>query len=262
MEKSVNYPEIAQQNLMIRERGNSSTHNYSNLVESFNKVLEYKEKFRISLGHKLGSIGKEVNGNLENLETLFRNIDIYDQNIDKITSNLDDLFSEESSIKAKYEELLNGSSKESLSFDSSSEKNSDDLDGSRELLIQRRRNYLENLDKIFKRLDTELFLIEKLRSELTHARGEILEKKDEAQKKIHILEETGKSLLNEVKQIEVELESSVKEEDQLIKEFKVLLEKIETSIEINEEIDHILLTYLTTSETPSISENNSVSVQE
>ena len=262
MEKSVNYSEIAQQNLMIRERANSSTHNYSNLVESFNKVLDYKEKFRISLGHKLGSIGKEVNGNLENLETLFRNIDIYDQNIDKISSNLDDLFSEESSIKTKYEDLLNGSSKESLNFDSSSEKTSEDLDGSRELLIQRRRNYLENLDKIFKRLDTELFLIEKLRSELTHARGEILEKKDEAQKKIHILEETGKSLLGEVKQIEVELESSVKEEDQLIKEFKVLLEKIETSIEINEEIDHILLTYLTTAETQKIFGNNSVSVQE
>ena len=89
-----------------------------------------------------------------------------------------------------------------------------------------------------------------------------LKKKDEAQKKIHILEETGKSLLDEVKRIEVELESSVKEEDQLIKEFKVILEKIETSIEISEEIDHILLTCLTTSETQNISGSNSVSVQE
>jgi len=262
MEKSVNYSEVAQKNLMIRDCANSSTHNYSSLVESFNKALKYKEKFRISLEGKLSSIGKEVNGNLENLETLFRNIDIYDQNIDKISSNLDGLFSEETSIKNKYEELLNGSSKESLSFDSSSEKSSEDLDGSRELLIQRRQNYLENLDKIFKRLDTELFLIEKLRAELTHARGEILEKKDEAQKKIHILEETGKSLLEEVKRIEVELESSVKEEDQLIKEFKVLLEKIETSIEISEEIDHILLACLTTSDTQNISGSNSVSVQE
>ena len=262
MEKSANYSGIAQKNLMIRDLANSSNHDYSRVVESFNKVLVYKERFRISLEDKLGFILKEVNGNVENLETLMRNIEIYDQNIDKISSNLDDLFSEESSIKAKYEDLLNGSSKESLNFDSSSEKTSEDLDGSRELLIQRRRNYLENLDKIFKRLDTELFLIEKLRSELTHARGEILEKKDEAQKKIHILEETGKSLLGEVKQIEVELESSVKEEDQLIKEFKVLLEKIETSIEINEEIDHILLTYLTTAETQKIFGNNSVSVQE
>ncbi len=74
------------------------------------------------------------------------------------------------------------------------------------------------------------------------------------------MEETSKSLLEEVKRIEVELESSVKEEDQLIKEFKVILEKIETSIEISEEIDHILLTWLTTSETQNMSGSNSVSV--
>ena len=86
--------------------------------------------------------------------------------------------------------------------------------------------------------------------------------KDEAQIKIQILEETGKSLLEEVKRIEVELESSVKEEDQLIKEFKALLEKIETSIEISEEIDHILLSYLTTAEFKNISGDNPVVVQE
>ena len=262
MKESVNYPEIAKENATIRDRANSSAHNYSRVVDSFNKALECKERFRVSLGVELGFIGKEVNGNVENLETLLRNIDIYDQNIDKISSNLDNLYAEENSIKAKYEELLNGRSKEFVSFDSSVEKSSEDLDGSRELLIQRRRNYLENLDKIFKRLDTELFLIEKLRSELTHARGEILSKKDEARKKIHILEAVGKDLLNEVKRIEGELESSVNEEDQLIKEFKALLEKIETSIEISEEIDHILLSYLTTAEFKNISEDNPVVVQE
>jgi len=262
MKESVNCSEIAKENATIRDRANSSTLNYSCVVDSFNKVLDYKEGFRISLEDKLASIGKQVSGNVENLETLFRNIDIYDQNIDKISSNLADLFSEESSIKAKYEELLNGSSKESVSFDSSSEKSSDDLDGSREFLIQRRRNYLKNLDKIFKRLDTELLLIEKLRSELTHARSEILIKKEEAQKKINILEETGKRLLEEVKRIEGELKSSVKEEDQLIEEFKALLERIETSIEISEEIDHILLSYLTTAEPKNIPESNPVMAQE
>ena len=65
-----------------------------------------------------------------------------------------------------------------------------------------------------------------------------------------------------MKRIEGELESSVKEEDQLIKEFKALLEKIEISIEISEEIDHILLSYLTTAEFKNISEDNPVVVQE
>ena len=65
-----------------------------------------------------------------------------------------------------------------------------------------------------------------------------------------------------MKRIEGELESSVKEEEQLIKEFKALLEKIETSIEISEEIDHILLGYLTTAELKNIPENNPVMAQE
>ena len=147
-------------------------------------------------------------------------------------------------------------------MDSYPEENSEDLDGSRELLIQRRRNYLDNLDKIFKRLDDELFSIENLRSELTDVHNEIFAKKDEAQKQIRVLEEAGKRLLEEVNRIEGELESSVNEEDQLIKEFKALLEKIETSIEISEEIDHILLSYLTTAEFKNISEDNPVVVQE
>ena len=103
MEESVNYSEITKENLTIRERGNSSAHEYSRVVETFKNVLDYKEKFRNSLEEKLSAIGKEVNGNVENLETLLRNIDIYDQNIDKISSNVGNLYSEESSIKAQYE---------------------------------------------------------------------------------------------------------------------------------------------------------------
>ena len=262
MEESSNYSDIAQKNLMIRDRANSSIHDYSRLVESFNKVLDYKEGFRTSLEDKLSIIGKEVNGNVENLETLLRNIEIYDQNLDKITSNLDNLYTEEITIKAKYEELLNGSPQESGTLDSYPEENSEDLDGSRELLIQRRRNYLDNLDKIFKRLDNELFSIEKLSSELTHAHSEILTKKGEAQKQVRVLEETGKRLLEEVKLIEEELEFSVKEEGKLIKEFKSLLERIEISLEINDEIDQILLTCLTTAESKIFSGNNPLPVQE
>ena len=161
MEESVNYSEITQENLTIRERGNSSAHEYSRVVETFKNVLDYKDKFRNSLEEKLSAIGKEVNGNVENLETLLRNIDIYDQNIDKISINVGNLYSEESSIKAQYEELLKGSV---AGGEESVEKNREDQEGSRELLIQRRRSYLDNLDKNFKRLDSELFSIEKLRA--------------------------------------------------------------------------------------------------
>ena len=259
MEESVNYSEITKENLTIRERGNSSAHEYSRVVETFKNVLDYKDKFRNSLEEKLSAIGKEVNGNVENLETLLRNIDIYDQNIDKISSNVGNLYSEESSIKAQYEELLKGSV---AGGEESVEINREDQEGSRELLIQRRRSYLDNLDKSFKRLDSELFSIEKLRAELTNARGEILVKKDGAQKKIRILEEAGKKLLDEVKRIEAELESSIKEEGLLIKEFKVLVGKVESSLEISDEMDHILFTHLTAAESRSLPQKNLVPAQE
>ena len=249
--------QISQDNVSIRERGVSSAREYSRIVETFNRVLEYKEKFHMSIEGQLASIGEQVKENIENLETLMRNIDIYVQNVDKISNNLAQLQTEENSIKIRYEELLSGSTElDSISDD----KSSDDLDfaGSREYLIQRRRNYLENLDKSFKRLDGELFSIGKLRSEITRARGEILVKKDDARKKINFLEENGLRLLEEVKKVETELESSINEEGLLINEFKRLVKGAERTLELSDEIDHILFTYLTAAESKDIASKNQV----
>jgi chromosome segregation ATPase len=253
-------PQISQDNISIREKGISSAREYSRVVETFSRVLQYKESFRLSIESKLSSISQQVKDNIGNLETLMRNIDIYEQNIDKISNNLGQLQAEENSIKARYEELLNGST----SMDpllTGDDKNKEDLDlaGSREYLIQRRRSYLENLDQSFKRLDGELFSIEKLRSELTRARSEILTKKDEAEKKMRTLEENGGRHLEDVRRIELELESSVDEERLLVNELKRLVSGIERSLEINDEIDHILFTYLTVAEPKKSPSKNPVS---
>ena len=112
------------------------------------------------------------------------------------------------------------------------------------------------------RLDSELFSIDKLRGELTNARGEILVKKDEAQKKIRLLEEEGKRFLDEVKRIESELTISVKEEGVLIKEFKVLVGRVERILQINDELESILFACLTASESRNLSQENPVSLQE
>jgi chromosome segregation ATPase len=257
MSSSNDSSHITQDNFSIRERGVSSAREYSRVVETFSRVLEYKEKFRLSIEAKLATIGNQVKENIENLETLMRNIDIYVQNIDKISSNLGQLQTEENSIKARYEELLNGST----AMDTISMSSDDGLDSadSREYLIQRRRNYLDNLDQNFKRLDGELFSIDKLRSELTRAREEILVKKDNAQKKISILEENGIRLLDDVRRVETELESSVNEEMLLINEYKRLVNGAEKTLEISDEIDHILFTYLTAAESKVIPTQNEVS---
>ena len=156
-------------------------------------------------------------------------------------------------LRLRYEELLNGST----SIDPlviGDDKNNDDLDpaDSREYLIQRRRSYLENLDQSFKHLDGELFSIEKLHSELTRARSEILIKKDDAEKQMRTLEENGGRHLEDVRRIEKELESSIDEERLLVNEFKRLVNGSEKTLEINDEVDHILFTYLTADESKDI----------
>ena len=61
-----NSSQISQDNLSIRERGVSSAREYSRIVEIFDRVLQYKEKFRMSIEGQLASIGKQVKENIEN----------------------------------------------------------------------------------------------------------------------------------------------------------------------------------------------------
>ena len=259
MEESINYSDTAQNNLKIRDHSCSSTYSYTRMVESFNKVLDYKARLRNSLEAKLSSMGKAVNGCMDNLETLIRNIEVYDQNLDKVSNNLDNLNNKEISIKKKYEELLNGNSRESENLESCPEDITKDQSGPREVLIERRQNYIETLGKSFGHLDNELFSIEKLKSELIFAKEEISEKKVKAEKKICVLKESGKRLLENVKDIEVELESSVKEEEILIAELKSITEKIDDNMEISGEIEDILSTCLASIESQGSSENNLIS---
>ena len=68
--------------------------------------------------------------------------------------------------------------------------------------------------------------------------------------------------LDEVKRVEAELATSVKEEGILIEEFKELVVKVENSLEISDEMDHILFAHLTAEESRSLPEKNLVPVKE
>ena len=81
---------IGSQNSAARERGVSVAHEYERIVSTFNRVLEFKEKVRLTLEKRIVEIQELVKNNLEKLNTLNRNIDIYDLNIVKIVGNLED----------------------------------------------------------------------------------------------------------------------------------------------------------------------------
>ena len=67
------------------------------------------------------------------------------------------------------------------------------------------------------------------------------------------LEENGGRHLEDVRRIEIELESSIDEEKLLVNEFKRLVNGSERTLEINDEVDHILFTYLTADESKNSS---------
>jgi len=259
MEESIKYSDTDQNNLTIRDRAHTSIYEYSRVVEAFNKVLDYKARLRSSLEAQLNSLGKAISVCMENLETLMGNIEVYDQNLDIVANNFNNLNTKEISIKTKYEELLNGSPKESETLEFCPEENIKDHNRAREVLIKRRHNYIDTLGKSFKYLDNELFGIEKLKLELIDAKDQISEKKIEAEKNICVLKESGKRLLEKVENIEVELESSVNEEEELIAKLKSIVEKIEINIEISSEIDHLLSTCLESSVPKNLSENDLIS---
>jgi hypothetical protein len=81
-----------------------------------------------------------------------------------------------------------------------------------------------------------------------NARSEILEKKEQALVKKIILDGTRRDLEEECEQLESDLEISVKEEEALTLEYAQLINKVEGSIVLGDEIDRILFSSLGTVE--------------
>jgi chromosome segregation ATPase len=243
--------DIGQRNTLAREKGSAAAREFTRVVETFNKVLQFKEKIGESLEADLAECGRQVKSNMENLETLTRNIEIYDQNLAKIQLNLEQLKQDEKRIKLDYNSLLHGIAHQSELEEPQGNAENETTTGSlsRESLRERRQNFLQKLDEDFDRMDQELVSIEKLSRELVQARGEISSKKEDALNKKNTWEKTSRELSSDVSRIELELENSLKEEEILLNEFFGLIENVENCLELKEETDQVLFTSLTASET-------------
>ena len=72
---------IASENSAARERGASVAREYERVVTTFNKVLLFKEKIRLSVEQRIRELENFLVRNEEQLDTLSRNIEIYELNI-------------------------------------------------------------------------------------------------------------------------------------------------------------------------------------
>jgi hypothetical protein len=241
---------VASENSAARERGASVAREYERVVSIFNKVLLFKEKVRLSIEYRISELESSLVRNEGQLDILLRNLKIYELNISKIADNLEELLSEETSIKEKYNNLLQGASMDTVSVtavdDESVEEKSGQASGSSaENLIQQRYHFLDNLNFSFQKLDNDLQSISSLQTEMLNARSKIFEKKEQALEKKVVLEENGSALKEECEKLESDLEISVREEEVLTLEYAQLINKVEGSIVLSDDIDRILFSSLT-----------------
>jgi len=240
---------VASENSAARERGASVAREYERVVNTFNKVLLFKEKVRLSLEHQINELESYSARNEDQLNTLSRNIEIYELNILKSSENIEELLAEETSIKEKYNNLLQGASMDTvgvatLQEDEVEDNSAEGTRSSTEKLIQQRYHFLDNLNSSFQQLDNDLESINSLRTEMLQARSKICEKKEQAIEKKLILEENSRELYTESEKLESDLEISVKEEEVLTLEYAQLINKVEGSIVLGDDIDRILFSSL------------------
>ena len=72
---------IASENSAARERGASVAREYERVVNTFNKVLSFKEKVRLSIEYRIFELKNSLAYNVGQLSILSRNLEIYELNI-------------------------------------------------------------------------------------------------------------------------------------------------------------------------------------
>jgi chromosome segregation ATPase len=248
---------IGQENKIAGDKATALLKEFEFLGKTFKKSLSFKEKIRSSLDEQLADFKIQKKDNDHRLETLESNIRIYEENLGKISLNVDGLNQKESFIKKRYESLLKGSLEKDVEAEDSAEKSETIADASTlENLIQKRKNFLDNLNENFKRLDAELMTIAKLRKEILAAREGILDKKESALLKKLKIEEQGSKIRESLQRVSSELEKSIQEEKIITDGLIGLLTRIEECMELSAETDRALFSALTVAESKACCETD------
>ena len=249
MSEYIKNTNVARDNSSARERGESIAREYERIVSTFNRVLEFKEKVRLSLENRVVNLQENIKNNAQKLSTLNRNIEIYDFNVSKIATNIDEILSEEMKIKDQYNKLLQGASMEMVGVNIDDEIFSEEgtKDGvvSTENLMQKRNHYIDGLNSSFHKLDDDLQSINCLRTELLNARSEIFRKKEIALDKKAEVQENEQGLKVALDKLILDLDNSIKEEELLTREYAQLINTVDSCIVLSDDIDRVLFSSLT-----------------
>ncbi len=250
-------PYITAENIAVRERSLIVAREFNRIVNTFRRVLEFKEKYGKSLEEKFDDLKVKLKDNLDQLDEVNQNLEIFERSSEKIISHLNKLDDDEKKFTDQYERLLRGIGLDgkglgSENFENSNFSSSNGSDGQelRERLSSRRGELFENLKHSFDKLDENLTSISGLKKELNESRAEISQRKFQALAKKEELEEMGKKIVNDVGRLETELATSIAEEKTLIAEFSKIVGQVENCLELDEATDHVLFSSLSIVESP------------
>lgn len=229
------------------------------IVDTFNKILTYKKKNRETIEKRINESTQNRFDTFEKLKKITSNMETYEKNIKNIEESLKEIGDKERWLKEKYKEVLEGKSFHLLS-DQERERNEIFSDifyhktdknlqtslnqSEREVLEKRRNDFMDGLNRLFNRLDSELSDIEKEKNRLKKIDTEIRQKMEKGEMQRALLQKNYSLFTEDTKRKKEEIDASIRGEEILIEEYKKILSRITSAIEISHEVDSMLFSLL------------------
>ena len=249
MQKSRQETNLSQENQAARELGTSIAREFERVVETFNRVLQYKEKIGQGLENEIVRVGPQAKSNREELENLNQEIESHSQGLADVQTRLAECQINEKRLVEQYQKLLKGADRVDDALEQS-EGAGDSGAMIRENLRRQKENFLERMQNNFKQLDEDLLSTTSEKDELEKSRVEIEAKNNQAKQRKEVLEATGHRLFNNLESYARELETSIEEERILVDEFTKMIKNVESCVTLSEEIDRVLFSSLDAAEGP------------
>ncbi len=247
MQKSRQETNLSQENQAARELGLTLAREFGRVVETFNRVLLYKEKIGQGLEKEIVRVGQQARSNREELDALNNEIESYSQSLTGMQQQLDDCQAGEKRLVEQYQKLLKGADRVDLALEENQESGQSGA-MIREKLLRQKENFLQQMQNSFKQLDEDLLTTTSQKDELEKSRVEIQQKIEQAQQRKQVLEATGHRLFNNLESYARELETSIEEERILVDEFTKMVKNVESCVTLSEEIDRVLFSSLDAAE--------------
>lgn len=235
----------------LKSEDDSIYQDFTSLRSAFSREIDLKEKKRQSLIKNIRQLESKQSENCKKIETLDKNVQIYDNNAEEIETRLTNLTRRGNWIKKNYsgivsgsmnnpQKLLNLDSPDSLTdtfynlFKENMPVHEQQVKSKLEELKTKKEKFFDTLKNLFEQYDDELSVISKEIKHLNELSEEIETKKKNAIQLKKELHESNGVMIEQVLKDQKELEITFDEENSLIKEFQKILQRMKADINVSD----------------------------